>query len=108
MRGTGIKIEMLASHYNSKFYKDPFIFEPLRWQEEDPDPYKLGGFGLGPHACLGKSLALLIAKIVTTVLLFRFQKISPCSDRKIGFVFRGMYKPEPFDNIFIRDRTKDP
>lgn len=66
---------MLASHYNPNIYKDPFKFDPLRWQDQDPDPYKLGGFGLGPHACLGKSLALLASKIITTVLLFRYQKI---------------------------------
>lgn len=96
MKGTGLKIEMLASHYNSKLYKEPFKFDPVRWQNKDIDPYTLGGFGLGAHACLGKSLALLASKIIAVVLLSRYEKMQIESEKVINFVFHGNYKPEPF------------
>ena len=67
-----MKVELIPNHFNSKFYKDPTKYDPTRWQEKDVDPYILGGFGYGPHACLGKSLALLISKIITTIFLQRY------------------------------------
>ncbi len=75
MKGTGLKIEQLANHYNPSFYKDPIKFDPSRWNNHDIDPYLLGGFGYGAHACLGKSLALLLTKITTVLMLIRFDKI---------------------------------
>ena len=74
VQGTGIKIEMLASHYNPRIYKDPFKFDPARWSSQDPDthPFSFGGFGSGAHSCIGKQLALLTTKIVVCVMLLRY------------------------------------
>ena len=77
LKGTGIKIEMLASHYNPKIYKDPFNFDPTRWSITDPDnhPYSFGGFGSGAHSCIGKQLALLSSKLIICVFLLRYDEI---------------------------------
>lgn len=108
MKGTGLKIEMLGNHYNPKIYKEPFKFDPLRWQNQDIDPYKLGGFGYGAHSCLGKSLALTAAKIITVVLLTRYEKMQIDGEKKdLNFTFHGTYKPEPFITIFSKPRKKD-
>lgn len=34
MQGIGITIQPLVNHYNSKFYKDPMVFRPERWESE--------------------------------------------------------------------------
>lgn len=74
LKSTGIKIELLASHYNPKIYKDPFTFKPNRWSMQDPEshPYSFGGFGSGSHSCIGKQLVLISSKIIVCILLLKY------------------------------------
>jgi len=67
---------MLACHYNDKFYKDPYKFDPVRWQELEPPPFTFGSFGFGPHTCMGKSLAYLITKITTVVFMLHYDRMA--------------------------------
>lgn len=32
LKNTGVFIESTGSHYNPEFFKDPFTFDPSRWQ----------------------------------------------------------------------------
>jgi len=101
LKSTGIKIELLASHYNPKIYKDPFTFDPTRWSVQDPEnhPYSFGGFGGGAHSCLGKQLALLASKLLVSVMLLRYDKVEIEEEAKIEMVCRGIYQPTPFKSI---------
>lgn len=72
LQSTGIKIEMLASHYNNKFYTDPHVFNPYRWEHREIDPFAFGGFGGGSHSCIGKHLAMVSSKIIIAVMLLRY------------------------------------
>lgn len=66
---------MQASHYNSIFYKDPQQFDPFRWADKEPLPFTLAGFEEGSRGCPGKSLAIMVAKIATALLLLRYDKM---------------------------------
>ncbi|KAL3682258.1 hypothetical protein R1sor_000280 [Riccia sorocarpa] len=44
------------SHYNPKYFKDPFKFDPSRW-EKRPPPFTYLPFGGGVHLCLGYEFA---------------------------------------------------
>ena len=53
-------------------------FNPKRWEnEENPSPFKFCSFNAGPRMCLGKSMALTEAKMVSASLLsfFRFELV---------------------------------
>ena len=51
----------VSSHFDSKYFKDPFVFRPERWESECDNlpPYVHMGFSGGPRTCIGKQLALL-------------------------------------------------
>ena len=111
MRDTGIRIQLLASHYNAKFYQDPLKFDPVRWQTKEPSPFTFGNFGFGPQACLGKSLALLMAKITVTLLAIKFDRIELAPDSQISLIYRGTYQPTSFKTVLwhpIDRETEEP
>jgi cytochrome P450 len=60
-KGTVVNIQPRGNHYNPKYFKDPNVFKPERWESECDNihPYALGGFGSGPKNCLGKQLSYL-------------------------------------------------
>jgi cholest-4-en-3-one 26-monooxygenase len=73
---------------------DPEVFdEPERFDlARDPNPHL--GFGRGPHACLGKHVAVLEIKILLEELLRRVKDIQPAGE--ISYVHdsftRGVYE----------------
>ena len=56
------------------------------------------GFSGGPRNCIGKNLALLESKIALVKLMKRYQWMEVPKDN-IGFEFKFIYTPEPFDTI---------
>jgi cytochrome P450 len=110
IEGTGIKIEMLASHYNPNIYKDPFQFDPTRWSIQDAEnhPFSFGGFGSGAHSCIGKQLALLSSKIIICVMLLRYDNLEVEDGEKVQMVTRGLYQPTFFRNVLTkRQQTEE-
>ncbi|XP_068609909.1 cholesterol 24-hydroxylase-like isoform X2 [Brachionichthys hirsutus] len=56
-----------------RFFKDPLTFDPDRFHPDAPKPYYCYfPFSVGPHSCLGKTFALMEAKVVMAKLLQRF------------------------------------
>jgi hypothetical protein len=55
-------------------YPDPLKFDPTRWIPfREPDPFEFPVFQAGPRVCLGNRMALLSAKVLTTMLLQHFR-----------------------------------
>src|SRR5256885_10196439 len=54
---------------------DPDRFDPDRFAPDrrSPDPYRYFPFGVGPHACIGKHLALIESKIAMAMLVRRYR-----------------------------------
>ena len=44
---------MYTANNDPNIYKDPELFNPDRWRDDDIDPYASVPFGLGPRNCLG-------------------------------------------------------
>jgi len=66
-KGTVVSYCTRSVHTNEKYWKDPFAFNPLRW-EKDPNPGYYFPFGGGPRICPGRYLAkheamILLAKV---------------------------------------------
>jgi cytochrome P450 len=60
-KGTLITYLSIVNHFNEKYFKNPNVFRPERWENECDNihPYALTGFSGGPRNCIGKHLALL-------------------------------------------------
>lgn len=77
-KGTEILIMHMGNHHSEKYFKDPKIFKPERWESEcnDIPSFVCGGFSAGARSCIGKHLAMLDSKIALTKFLKRYSKIT--------------------------------
>lgn len=66
--GTEVMVSAFATHRDARFFADPDVFDPLRWDGMDdrkqPD-FVYFPFGSGVHRCIGE----FIAKMESVLLL---------------------------------------
>lgn len=79
--GDELWIPIYAIHRDPRFFTDPDIFDPERFNNENKEkikPFTYMPFGLGPRKCIGSRFALMETKIVLIQLLseFNFKVIS--------------------------------
>lgn len=74
-KGTLIGTQPIGNHWNPKYFKEPHIFRPERWEKECDGihPFAFLGFSAGLRSCIGKQLALLESKIALIKLLMRYE-----------------------------------
>ncbi len=102
-KGTGAFIQAIGNHYNEKYFKDPFVFKPERWESEcnNLPNYALFGFSGGPRNCIGKNLSLLESKIALIKLLKRYSKIRLPEEKRMMHQ-KLMYEPVARKIIFTK------
>lgn len=64
-KGTRVVGSILGIHRDPRFYKNPLEYDPDRFSEERKLEIKPGTYipwGLGPKACIGKLLSLILIK----------------------------------------------
>lgn len=61
-RGTPVIFTPLVTHRLPAIYPQPKRFDPERWIEQKPEPYKYIPFGGGPRLCIGGPLAMEIIR----------------------------------------------
>jgi cytochrome P450 len=73
--GAVVVISPYANQRNPRFWRFPEKFDPERFAPglPAPDPYHYFPFGVGPHACIGKHMALIEAKTVLALLVCRYR-----------------------------------
>lgn len=82
-RGTSVNIPYLALHRDPRYFPDPLIFKPERWENPQPVFYP---FGLGPRNCLGMKLALLELKVFLSCFLSKYSmKLNPQTPEELQF-----------------------
>jgi cytochrome P450 len=84
-RGSIVVISSYANQRNPRFWTSPDAFDPARFApgRPAPNPYHYFPFGIGPHACIGKHLALIEAKLAVALLARRY-RLEPLSRRAVG------------------------
>ncbi|KAK0639400.1 benzoate 4-monooxygenase cytochrome P450 [Cercophora newfieldiana] len=72
--GTCVSTSSFAAPRSERNFKDPKVFRPERWIEKDGvDQLDASQpFGLGPRACIGKSVGLTIARLILAKVFFKF------------------------------------
>jgi cytochrome P450 len=86
--GSVVVISSYANQRNPRFWRRPERFDPDRFApgQSSPDPYHYFPFGVGPHTCIGKHLALIEARIAMAMLVRRY---------RLKLVSRRPVKPTP-------------
>ncbi|KAG5668821.1 hypothetical protein PVAND_016744 [Polypedilum vanderplanki] len=83
-KGADVWISMIGIHYDEKYWKNPYKFDPERFTQEEiakrPN-YCYAPFGDGPRACIGMQYALLTVKFGVATIIKNF-KVTPNSKMK--------------------------
>ncbi|PVH94810.1 cytochrome P450 ClCP1 [Periconia macrospinosa] len=81
--GTVVGVSCWSMFQSSSHFSNPEKFSPERWipnikdQEQRHNIQSFFPFSLGPHGCIGKSLALLEVRLLLALLFFHFDFESP-------------------------------
>jgi len=74
--GTRVRYHSFFLHRDPKYWDDPLVFKPERWQNQASlikHSYQYIPFHAGPTACLGRKMAILEAKCMMILLLQNFE-----------------------------------
>jgi cytochrome P450 len=92
-RGTDVGVGGYSIHHDAKYYKDPFVFRPERWLEDDGTGSVerarsvFNPFSVGMRSCLGKSIATTEMALTAAHVLFTGD--FKFADGELGSVGRG-------------------
>ncbi|KAH0550158.1 hypothetical protein KQX54_017803 [Cotesia glomerata] len=104
-KGTTIWIPIFGIHYDSKYYKNPQVFDPERFNDEElnnrPQMSYLP-FGLGPRNCIGLRFAKMEVKIALVKLLQTF-KFDVCNKTDINYTINEkLFLLAPLNGIHVK------
>lgn len=77
---TNIMLHLYFLFRDSKYFKDPIVFDPERFSPENlaaknVNPFKFIPFSAGPRNCIGQKYAMLDIKTVVSKMLLNFELI---------------------------------
>ena len=84
--GAVVIVSAYANHHSTRFWDDPEAFDPERFapgNREDIPACAYFPFGVGPHACIGKHMAEIEAKLALTLLARRY-RVAMASPEPVG------------------------
>jgi cytochrome P450 len=80
-KGTIILVSPYLIHHDARFYEDPEIFNPSRWEKPSKEvnaKYEFFPFSRGPRACIGEPFAWMEAiLVIATIAQFWKLKLVP-------------------------------
>jgi cytochrome P450 len=92
---TVVQTSILANHHLEEYWRDPFVFDPMRFsegrQEHKQHPFLWAPFGGGAHKCIGLHFADMLFKCVLfqTIKQFDFKFVNESQAK-------GKIQPLPF------------
>jgi len=72
-KGSYVVVSPWLMHRNARYWDDPHMFRPERFQEEHPiEKYTYFPFGMGPRICIGAAFAMQEAVLLLASILYHF------------------------------------
>ncbi|EKM76286.1 hypothetical protein AGABI1DRAFT_45036, partial [Agaricus bisporus var. burnettii JB137-S8] len=72
-KGTDIYIHIAGMHYNPKYWKDPFSFNPDRFMQPNWNKDAFLPFSAGARGCVGRKFAEIESLVAITMLVSRYK-----------------------------------
>lgn len=92
-KGHGFYIPIYGFHHDPKYFPQPDVFDPERFNEENKKNIVSGTyipFGVGPRMCIGNRLALMESKALLYYLMLTF-KIEPNAKTDVPLKLKRSY-----------------
>mmetsp|Transcript_96476 Transcript_96476/g.223692 ORF Transcript_96476/g.223692 Transcript_96476/m.223692 type:complete len:157 (+) Transcript_96476:1-471(+) len=96
-KGATLMMHNIAGQRSERVWSEPDAFKPERWGE-DVSRRQLMAFNLGAHACPGKNLSLLEARVFLAVVLSKFRFELP----------PGVESAEGYEELLLRPKNRMP
>ncbi|MDQ3933209.1 MAG: cytochrome P450 [Actinomycetota bacterium] len=83
--GAVVIVSSYANQHSPRLWEEPERFDPERFapgRREEIEPYAYFPFGVGPHACIGKHMAEIEARLALALLARRY-RIEAVSDAEV-------------------------
>ena len=103
-KGTQFFVPFQDLHMDSRYWKDPKVFDPERFSPEsikNVRPYTYMPFSMGPRNCIGKNFAILEMKIILANILRKFVVVNANPEEK-DIVMMGNITVRPLNGINVR------
>ena len=105
-KGMCIGTNIIGLMHNEKYYKNPEIFNPDRWNDRtlyNSEPYSFIPFSAGSRSCIGKYLALMEAKLILIKILELFEvERTPVSLRMHA---KFLYEPIEENLVYLKRKN---
>jgi len=81
-KGDQVRVDMLASFFDEKFFEDSLRFDPDRWRrsKQKLDPFTYTPFFGGNKSCTGQNMVIMMGKVIISEFLnkFNYTLITDC------------------------------
>ncbi|XP_063530383.1 cytochrome P450 4g15-like [Cydia strobilella] len=109
--GSTVVIGTFKVHRNSKYYKDPDVFNPdnfLAENTQDRHYYSYIPFSAGPRSCVGRKYAILKLKVLLATVLRNFKMVSDIPEDQFMLKADIILKRSDGFRVRIEPRRKVP
>jgi cytochrome P450 len=99
---TVVQTSILANHYLEEYWRDPFVFDPMRFaagrQEHKQHPYLWAPFGGGAHKCIGLHFADILFKTVLFQVIGKYN-VKFVDEKQRDHKIQYVPFPKPKNNL---------
>jgi cytochrome P450 len=103
-KGDVFMISPYLTQHNEKYFENPELFDPTRFNEENIKKIPAGAylpFGLGPRSCIGEGLAMMEI-IAIIAVLFQTYEMSIDNSVQVEMLQKITLQPKNGINIFFK------
>ena len=105
--GTQLFIVMWVLHRDPRYFEDPEMFDPDRWEDGSAKrvpKYAYLPFGTGPRLCIGSSFAMTEATLLLATIAKKFQLRAVAEQQRVGPQPSVTLRPKGGMRMILKER----
>ncbi|XP_055619256.1 cytochrome P450 9e2-like [Toxorhynchites rutilus septentrionalis] len=108
-KGTALWVPIRALHHDPKYFPNPDLFDPERFNDErkgSVDPATFIPFGIGPRNCIGSRFGLAMMKTIVYYLLLHFSIERTAKTQVPPVLTKGFVEVIPENGVHLEFRPR--